>query len=281
LTLTSATPPRAAAVGCDVVAHAAVRATADELPALRRSPGALGGAAVPPSLLRHADDQTVVGLAAVLRAVSRGGLDPCGFGGWSVVVAPRFLGRSTFEAVFPRFLAEGAWGVSPHLIPNHSLHAPSGTVSLALQARGPNLGVGGAPGGEAEAFLTAATFLAEGSVAGVWIVLTGRCAGRDGGPTPNPPPCEALALAVTAARARWTGTRLRLAPGVVDLEPAAGASVADDPVAAALAGWIGAPASGDAAKTWRVDRGAQTRTPAPHRQAGRPMSLVRETRHER
>jgi hypothetical protein len=279
LTLTSATPPRAAAVGCDVVAHAAVRATADELPALRRSPGALGGAAVPPSLLRHADDQTVVGLAAVLRAVSRGGLDPGGFAGWSVVAAPRFLGRSTFEAVFPRFLAEGAWGVSPHLIPNHSLHAPSGTVSLALQARGPNLGVGGAPGGEAEAFLTAATFLAEGSVAGVWVVLTGWGAGRDAGP--NPPPCEALALALTAARAGWAGTRLKLGPGVVHVEPASGAAAEDDPVTVALAGWIGALASGDGAKTWRVDRGTHTRTPAPHRHAGRPASPARETGHER
>src|SRR5262249_50077268 len=60
---------RAVAVGCDVVAHAAVRATAEELSALRRSPGTLGGVAPPASLLRHADEQTVVGLAAVLRAV--------------------------------------------------------------------------------------------------------------------------------------------------------------------------------------------------------------------
>jgi hypothetical protein len=233
------------AVGCNVIAQASVRASPEEITALRRSPGALGAVAFPPSLLRHADEQTVVGLAAVLRAVREGGLDPAGFGTWGVVSAPRFPGRGRFDSAFPEFLEEGAWGVSPHLVPNHSLHSVSGIVSQALGARGPNLGVGGAPGEELEAFLAAAVLLDDRSMAGVWIVLTGWDPGRDDAGRPGDfGACDALALAlILAATTEGSpGTRLWLHPGGVQVESPTGA----------FEGWL---ASGTRSTCWRVDGG--------------------------
>jgi hypothetical protein len=161
---------RLAPVEVALIARGAFRASLEDFPTLRKAPDPSGQVAVHPSLLRHADEQTVVGLAAVFRAVLEGGLDLAGFGDWSVLAAPRYHGRAAFERAFPTFQREGAWGVSPHLIPAHSLHSPSGTISQALKAQGANLGVGGTPGGEREALLFASTLLRVGGIAGVWVV---------------------------------------------------------------------------------------------------------------
>jgi hypothetical protein len=182
-------------VSCDVVAWASVRASAADLPGLRKAPGTLGDQPMANGLLRHVDEQTVVAVAAVLQAVRDSGLEPSSFDRWSVLAAPRFLGRAKFEASFPEYRDEGAWSVSPHLIPGHSLHSPSGTISQALHAHGANLGIGGTHGGEREAFLVAATWLEAGWSEGVWIILT----------TPKRPaksPFPSLAT-IGPLRSRW------------------------------------------------------------------------------
>jgi hypothetical protein len=120
-----------------------------------------------------------------------------------------------------RFIAEGAWGVSPHLIPHRSLHSVSGTVSQVLKVRGPNFGVGGGPGCEAEALFTAAAMLRCQRLPGVWAVLTGF--DPDAAPNSAGQPAAGthlvgLALALTPARPGWPGLRLRLSSG---LRPAA------------------------------------------------------------
>jgi hypothetical protein len=83
------------------------------------------------------------------------------------------MGRTLLANTLIKFRAEGAWGISPHLIPHRSLHALSGTVSLALKLHGPNFGTGGGVGGAADALLTAAALLQDGQLPGVWVVLTG------------------------------------------------------------------------------------------------------------
>ena len=60
------------------------------------------------------------------------------------------------------------------MIPHHSLHAVSGTISLALQICGPNFGVGGGPQAVCEGFLAAATLISDNNVPGLWVVLTGH-----------------------------------------------------------------------------------------------------------
>src|SRR5205823_2855913 len=106
-------------------------------------------------------------------AIHRHGLAGTRFTDWGVLAAPRYLGRSAMAVALQRFAAEGAWGLSPHLIPHHSLHSVSGTISQALKINGPNIGVGGGPGSGAEAFLAATALLSAGQVPGVWVVLTG------------------------------------------------------------------------------------------------------------
>jgi hypothetical protein len=234
------------AVASDVVALASVRVSAAELSRLRKSPGKLGGTPLPPSRLKHTDDQTVVGLVAVLRAIETGGLDPAGFGDWGVMAASRFLGRTMFNGVFPAFLVEGAWGVSPNLVANHSLHSVSGMVSLVLKAHGPNLGVGGGPGGEIEAFLSAATLLDGGSVPGVWVVLTG--AHDPANPADPPDEYEALALALATPREGWAGYKLSVRPGNVMVEAPAGQS--------------GEDMFRDGSTLWRIERGTTLRSPS-------------------
>jgi hypothetical protein len=188
----------AAGPDCDVAAFGVVEATPDALPTLRKHPQPPGARAIPPSFLKYSDDQTVVGLAAVLRAIHDRGLDKCDFTNWAVVAAPRFLGRTTFSAALDRFYRQGAAVVSPLIPPFLSLHALSSVISMALQSHGVNLGVGGGEGGLVEALLTALSVAAEQPLPGLWVVATEwdpePSVGEKGLPT-GPSLCRAVALA--------------------------------------------------------------------------------------
>lgn len=210
------------AVACAVLAAGTLRATADMIPALRQSPGPEVGDPYPTSFLKHADEQTVAGLAAVFRAIHHHGLKQMPFVDWGVVAAPRFLGRATLAVALERFALEGAWGVSPHLIPHRSLHSISGTVSQALGIKGPNFGVGGGPLAADEAFLVAGTLLAENRLPGLWVVLTawepepvleGPTMKSSAGPRPADSDFVAAALALAPLSARWQGARLDIGAG--------------------------------------------------------------------
>jgi hypothetical protein len=211
--------PRRAPVACAVAGLGVVRATAAELAPVRQKPGRVSGEALPPSFLKHADDQTVAGIAAVLRAVEVHGLHATPFQDWGVVAASRFMGRTALAAALVRFKAEGAWGISPHLIPHRSLHSLSGTVSQALKIHGPNFGSGGGPGSATDALLTAAALLHDGRLPGVWVVLTGwdpEPASDEQGRVITPDcVCNAAALALVAAA---PGARLALRVVPADTE---------------------------------------------------------------
>lgn len=155
----------------NLLAHAVVHAAAEDLAALRQECG------LPSSLFRHVEPQTVLGLVAVQRAMASSGLPADTWAEWAVLAAPQYLGQSAITESVEQFRQEGAWGVSPHLIPHRSLHSPSGTISMALGMRGPNYGVGGGPGAAGEVVLVASALLADGKLPGVWIVASEeRCA---------------------------------------------------------------------------------------------------------
>ncbi len=247
----------ATAIAVEVIAQARFRADLADLAALRKAPGPPGDPPPSPGLLRHADEQSVVGLAALLRAARGCDPGPAGFGDWSILSAPRHLGRAAFLASFPLFMAEGAWGISPHLIASHSLHSPSGTYSQVLGAHGPNLGVGGTPGPEPEAFLAAATLLGAGMAPGVWVVFTGPTDPDTSNISP-PGAYEAFAVALVPAGALPLVDRPRLTirPGLVQLV-GPGGSAEDRADLIARAGVTEGPG--------RVDPGQGTSTiPAPH-----------------
>jgi hypothetical protein len=190
-------------VACDVAAHAVLRVPLEAVGDIRRVPGPVWGPVLPPAFLKHADEQTVVGLGAVYHAIHDYHLSGP-FTDWGVLAAPRFLGRPTMAAALQRFAAEGAWGVSPHLIPHRSLHAISGTVSQALKIQGPNFGVGGGPGAAGEALVAAAALLGRGKVPAIWVVLTGldpEAAPDQAGRSPPGTHCVGMALALTTTKA--------------------------------------------------------------------------------
>jgi hypothetical protein len=159
-----------------------------------------------------------VGLAAVLQAIETNQLRTHDFTAWGVLGAPRYLGRAAMVTALQRFADEGAWGVSPHLIPHRSLHSVSGTVSQALKIHGPNYGVGGGPGAAYEIVLAAAALLESGTVPGVWVVLTGWDTEPIKETQPGSqiePRCGGLALALVPARTSWSGPNLRVAPAAL------------------------------------------------------------------
>ena len=215
---------------CDVAADATARVGVEELPELRRRPGLVCGEPLPASFLKHADEQTVVGLMAVFQAIDRAGLQATCFRDWGVLAAPRFLGRPAMAAALQRFQAEGAWGVSPHLIPHRSLHSISGTVSQALKIHGPNFGVGGGPGAAAEVLLAATAMLEREDLPGVWVVLT--CLHPDIAPEASGRPAPGslligMALALTPVQPSGSRIRLRFVRGTSAQPASARTQVAD------------------------------------------------------
>lgn len=140
-----------------------------------------------PANLRNADDQSVVSLVAVRQAIESCGSDFSHYRDWGVIAAPRSLGRVTLTNAIPRFAKDGAWGVSPHIIPNCSLHSPSGMVSVTYGFRGPNFGVGGVKGRESDVWTALLAFDATATVPGTWLILSG---------VGNDDICRAIALAI-------------------------------------------------------------------------------------
>lgn len=159
------------AIEARVLGFAAVRAWPEELDRYRKQPTPNAPAAFSPSLLRHSENQTVAAVWATCAAAAQ--RDAVTYTNWGVIAAPCLMGRAANAASLEQFAREGPWGISPHLIPHHSLHAISGAISQIFQTHGPNFGVGNGPSSGADAWLTAATLLSEGVVPGLWLVIVG------------------------------------------------------------------------------------------------------------
>jgi len=155
-----------------VAAHGVIAAPLSGLPALREMPSDSGRHPIPPRFLRYADEQTVVGLAAVLRAMDQGPLRDTCFDEWGVVAAPMFPGRLGGAHTFRKYQQGGPAAISPHIIPQNSLHSVSSAISISLAMRGPNFGIGGGPEALAEGLTVAMTFLDPSLLPGLWLVLT-------------------------------------------------------------------------------------------------------------
>ncbi len=208
-------------VCCVLAAHAAACVPVESIADLRRRLAPPGGEPLPASALKHVDEQTVAGLVAVFQAITAHGLPAKEFRDWGVVGAPNFLGRASMSASLRRFLVDGAWEVSPHMIPHRSLHATSGTVSQALGIHGPNFGAGGGSGAEIEGLLAAITLLHGMNLPGVWLVSTWLDPELSADPTTGRPVpgtrSWGLALALVPAGRTIEGT------GIADVELTIGA----------------------------------------------------------
>jgi hypothetical protein len=171
--------------------------------------------------LKHADPQTLAALLAVEQAARSCGLDRSALADWGVIASPRTPGRPVIAGALTKFAREGAWSVSPHLVPHYSLHSTSGTISQLWHMHGPNLGVGGFAGNEPQAMLVAAAILRDGGVPGLWVVWTGWEPEPTPGNSPSNSVCRAVALALVPAETTQTGAHVRLTA------PAEGAAFPD------------------------------------------------------
>lgn len=170
-------------------------------------------AGTPGHFLKHADEQTVVAVAAVDQAIQSSRLTPSDLRDWATIAAPRFIGRLAGVATLERFATGGGPAISPHLIPQHSLHSVSGALSILLGSRQPNIGVGGGADSLADCLLAALTLPGVSATAGTWVVCTAwepePIADREG-QCINRPACHAIALALHAATGHQSCGRLNL-----------------------------------------------------------------------
>ncbi len=206
-------------------ALASVECPLPEIARLRKELTPPRGAPFAASFLKPTDEQTVVGLAAVLRAIRTFGLEETDFSHWGVISAPRYLGRLQAAEVLYKFQKGGAWKAPPLFVPHHSLHALSGTISQALQIKGPNFGVGGGTNFVTEGLLSSLFLLDTQAVEGLWTVIT-QCdpepdSDDQGKPTTEAVVCQAVALAFLPVSQGGTWGHLRL----VDREPQSEATV--------------------------------------------------------
>jgi hypothetical protein len=200
-----------------VNAWASLSANQAMIDALRRAPGELQGRDLPSSFLKYAEEQSVCGFAAVLKAIHDAGHAIDAYREWGVIAAPRFPGRGQVGVSIARFFDQGVKGISPHAIPQNSLHSLSGVVSVGLGMGGPNLGAGGGLGAISEGLVTAFSMLAERRVPGFWFVATAW----DREPIPQKNgrivaegTCYAVALALSALDGPAEGLCLSFDPAV-------------------------------------------------------------------
>jgi hypothetical protein len=213
--------PAPSPVACGIAAHAFVEASLSQVGPLRDRSGPEGSPALPPRFLRHCDEQTVVAVHAVLTAIAAlpPGRRDCGRHG--VVAASCQTGRLATAASLAKLRTQGAVSVSPHIVPQCSLHSIAGAVSVALGMHGPNVGIGGGPDALAEGLFTAISFLQSGDgadVDGAWLVVsdwaeeptldtTGAALGD--------PTCRGLALFLEPAAAAPLGLTVHVPDGPV------------------------------------------------------------------
>jgi hypothetical protein len=157
--------------GCGIDAFGVVEVPWREIPSLRK-PAVHCEKHTLYAALRNADEQTVLAVSAVLRAIEDFGWKDRDFSDWAVIAAPRYLGRVRVANNWEKFQRTGVRGVSPYAIPSLSLHAVSGTVSMVLRSHGPNFGVGGVGQHLSEAFQTVRAMVNYRSLPGIWLVMT-------------------------------------------------------------------------------------------------------------
>ena len=123
-------------------------------------------------LLRQMDEQTLLCLRTVTSWLESTPEPPPDFSSWAVLGAPRYLGRCRVAQQVRDFEQGGPSKISPHGIPHCSLHAVSGTLSMALGCHGPNFGIGGGADHLHQALLTVVTLLNRQVVPGVLLAVS-------------------------------------------------------------------------------------------------------------
>jgi hypothetical protein len=195
-----------------VASWGTARAELSAIAALRKNLPVWAPKDTPGHFLKHADEQTVLAVAALDNAVQAAGRPISDYRRWVIIAAPRFIGRIAGGATLNRYCRGGGPAISPHLIPQHSLHSISGALSILLATGQPNFGVGGTGNSLVEGLLAAVSFQNRGSE-GAWLIATGwepEPQLDEAGNCCNQPVCHAIALALHSAAQYGSCGRLRL-----------------------------------------------------------------------
>lgn len=168
----SASSGFAATALAGVQAYSTTRIGQAEAQSLRKAIPSWAPADTPGHFFKYSDEQTIVAAQAVDRLIAAEDIDVAECRDWGVIVAPRFIGRLAGAGIRGRFRQRGDQAVSPHTLPQHSLHSPSGALSILLGTRGPNAGMGGGPNSFAEGLLAALTMFDFRATPGLWLVAT-------------------------------------------------------------------------------------------------------------
>lgn len=229
---------------CSIVSHATVEVPLSTVDSLRDGGGSPTAASLPKRFLRHCDEQTVVGTVAAIRAVDAWPQPRPSFERFAVFSASCQLGRIMGAKALAATRTAGAQGVSPHVVPQCSLHSPASAVSVGLSMHGPHIGIGGGPEAFDEGILTAWSLLPSavaaesGCAHGLWLILTGWEAEPSLDPQANPisnPACRAIAMGIMPGVVAGA-TTLELTRGETPESNATGLRGDLAPVMAAIAG---------------------------------------------
>jgi hypothetical protein len=252
-----ASSPFPGSAGCSIRGHAVVASRLSSLAALRDAAVPPGCPALPPRFLRQSDEHTVVAVRAVLEAMA-GLPEPMNFDRCGVIAAPCQAGRIAAARSLTQLQAGGAGGVSPHIVPQCSLHSLGDAVSVALGMHGPHIGVGGGPDALAEGLFAAVSLFQGGTGSGcdlAWLVVTDwdtePLLDAAGMPT-NDPSCRALAMLLAPADPADDD---RLSLSLHMPTAAVGAALPADPPAGGLAAFCRAVemcATGSVLTSWAV-----------------------------
>lgn len=197
----------AAACAAEVSARATVAVRLSAIAALRDGGWPETAPELPRRFLRHADEQTVVGMHAVLAAIATFPEPRPALSGHGIVAASCQAGRISGAQALVQAKRGGGVAVSTQIVPQGSLHSLAGAVSVGLGMHGPNVGVSGGPEALAEGLLTALAWLRAApamACEAVWLVVTGwdeePTLDGEGAPTSDPV-CRGIALALAPSAA--------------------------------------------------------------------------------
>lgn len=226
-----------------VVAYEPLSVLLADVDALRTAADPEGSPPLPKRFLRHADEQSVVAVRAVQRALAALPAADCSRHG--VIAAPCQAGRIASSRTLSQYAAGGGVTVSTHIVPQASLHALAAAVSVGLGMHGPSLGVGGGPRALHEGLLTATALADTPGVEGWWFVAS-ELVGE--------PQLDAEGQAANPGAARVEAVALLLAPSAaaatpqwwIPLEHAVGPGSAAS-IVAAVEHWLVAATAREAA----------------------------------
>lgn len=162
----------APALAANIVTWGRASARVTEFESLRKMLPSWVSSEVSNHFFRYSDEQTILAAWAIDDALGRAGMQAADASRWGILAAPEFLGRQHVAAFLDKYVRHGGARVSPNSIVQHSLHSVSGSLSILLASRGPNVGIGGGQKSLQEGLIAALTLFELPTTAGCWFVAT-------------------------------------------------------------------------------------------------------------